>query len=78
MQFGAILSNVVSVHIVITFIMEHWICFTELCAKKEKENDALQKQLEATCKNAETNLTSVKNGFSTSLMQLENEKLKLL
>lgn len=47
----------------------------ELCAKKDKENVALQKQLEAAYKDAKTNLTMVKREFSTTVLELEKEKL---
>lgn len=50
-------------------------CFTELCARKDKEIDDLQKQLGAAYNNAEANLTSVTNEFSTTVMHLEKEKL---
>ena len=50
-------------------------CFTELCARKDKEIDDLQKQLGAAYNNAEANLTSVTNEFSATVMYLEKEKL---
>ena len=49
--------------------------FTELCTRKDKEIDDLQKQLGAAYNNAEANLTSVTNEFSASVMHLEKEKL---
>ena len=49
--------------------------FTELCARKDKEIDDLQKQLGAAYNNAEANLTSVTNEFSATVMHLEKEKL---
>jgi len=46
-----------------------------LCARKDKENTALQRQLEAAYKDAETNLAVVKKEFSSTITQLEEEKL---
>lgn len=46
----------------------------ESCARKDNEKCALQKELEALKKIAEANLTSVKREFSTTVIQLEEEK----
>lgn len=47
----------------------------ELCAKKDRENVALQKRLEAAYQDAESNLSLVKEEFTTAVKQLQKEKL---